>query len=80
MRVSEKEKRERVKFNVRIGNHIRRKRSDENISVGELARICFMEKPNLIRIEKGRVGASIFVLNRIAEGLKISLEELFKGF
>jgi transcriptional regulator with XRE-family HTH domain len=38
-----------------------------------------MDKPNLLRIEKGRVNTSIYILNKIAEALGISLEELFKG-
>jgi len=80
MDLTEKEKRERVKFNVRIGNHIRKKRLVKKISAAELARLCFMDKPNLLRIEKGRVNTSIYILNKIAEALEISLEELFKGF
>ncbi len=80
MGLTEKEKRERTKFNIQIGNHIRKKRLDKNISAAELARLCFIDKPNLLRIEKGRVNTSIYILNKIAEALKISLEELFKGF
>ena len=80
MGLTEKEKRERTKFNILVGNHIRKKRLARNISVAELARLCFMDKPNLLRIEKGRVNTSIYILNKIAQALEITLEELFKGF
>jgi transcriptional regulator with XRE-family HTH domain len=76
----DKEQRERLKFNTKLGNHIREKRLGKKLTAADLARLCFMDKPNLLRIEKGRVNASIYVLNRIAEGLGMSLEELFKGF
>jgi transcriptional regulator with XRE-family HTH domain len=80
MTLTDKEKRERSRFNVAIGNHIRKKRLEKKVSAAELARLCFMDKPNLLRIEKGRINASIYVLNKIAEALEITLEELFKGF
>jgi transcriptional regulator with XRE-family HTH domain len=80
MGLTEKEKRERAKFNILVGNHIRKQRLARNISVAELARLCFMDKPNLLRIEKGRVNTSIYILNKIAQALEINLEELFKGF
>ena len=80
MSLTDKEKRERSKFNIGIGNHVRKKRLEKKLSAGELARLCYMDKPNLFRIEKGRINPSIYVLNKIAEALGISLEELFKGF
>lgn len=79
-RVTEKEKRERGRFNVRLGNHIREKRMARDITAAELARRCFIDKPNLLRIEMGRVNTSIYILYKISEGLGISLEELLKGF
>jgi transcriptional regulator with XRE-family HTH domain len=80
MSIIDKEKRERNKFNVRLGNHIRKKRITRNITAAELARRCFMDKPNLLRIEMGRVNTSIYILYKISEGLEISLDELLKGF
>ncbi len=80
MGLSVKEKKERDKFNVQLGDHIRKKRLSMDISAAELARLCFMDKPNLLRIEKGRVNTSIFILHKIAAALDLSLEELFKGF
>lgn len=80
MGLTEKEKRQRIKFNIEFGSHIRKKREEKNLSAAELARLCFMDKPNLLRIEKGRVNSSIYNIHRIAEALEIDLEELFKGF
>ena len=80
MGLKEKEKQDRKKFNVRIGDHVRKKRLAKNLTAAELARRCFMDKPNLLRIEKGRVNTSIYNLNKIADALEIPLEELFKGF
>lgn len=77
---TDKEIRERIKFNTKLGKHIREKRLAKNLSAADLAKLCFMDKPNLLRIEKGRVNPSIYVLNRIAEGLEMTLEELFRGF
>lgn len=80
MGLTEKEKRQRTKFNIEFGSHIRKKREGKKLSANELARLCFMDKPNLLRIEKGRVNTSIYIINRIAEALEIDLEELFKDF
>ena len=80
MAITEREKRERNKFNVRLGDHIREKRIARKVSAAELARRCFMDKPNLLRIEKGRVNTSIHILYKISEGLGISLSQLLKGF
>ena len=80
MALSDKEKKERGKFNLRLGDHIRSIRLSKDISAAELARLCFMDKPNLLGIEKGRVNTSIFILHKIAVALDLSLEELFRGF
>lgn len=80
MALTEKEKRERSRFLVKLGEHIRSKREEKGITAAELARLCYMDKPNLLRIEKGRVNPSAFALKRIAEGLDISIAELLEGF
>ncbi len=79
MALTEKEKRERSKFLLRLGAHIRKKREAKNITAAELARLCFMDKPNLLRIEKGRTNPSAFVLKRIADAMEISVSDLLKG-
>ncbi len=77
---TEKEIKERTKFNIKLGKHIKEKRLEKKLSAADLAKLCFMDKPNLLRIERGSVNTSIYILNRIAEGLEITLEQLFKGF
>lgn len=80
MGIQESEKKEQAIFLEQLGAHIGKIRAGKNISVSELARRCFMDKPNLIRIEKGRVNPSIYALKRIADALEISLKELLNGF
>jgi putative transcriptional regulator len=71
---------EKARFLEELGAHISRIRAGRNLSVSELARRCFMDKPNLIRIEKGRVNPSIWALRRIADALEIPLKELLEDF
>lgn len=80
MDIHEKEKKEQAEFLEQLGAHISKIRAGKDVSVSELARRCFMDKPNLIRIEKGRVNPSIYALKRIADALEISLNELLNGF
>jgi putative transcriptional regulator len=80
MGLAEKEKQEQARFLEQLGAHISKIRAGKSISVSELARRCFMDKPNLIRIEKGRVNPSIYALKRIANALEISLKELLEDF
>jgi transcriptional regulator with XRE-family HTH domain len=80
MALTEKEKKDRLKFNIEFGNHIHKKRVAKKLSTAEFARLCDMDKPNLLRIEKGRVNTSIYILNKIAKALDMELDELLKGF
>lgn len=80
MGLTEKEKKERTKFNIEFGNHIRKKRIAKKLSAAEFARLCYMDKSNLLRIEKGRVNTSVYILYRLAEALEMDLEEIMKGF
>ena len=80
MNVVLKEKKERDKFLLQLGEHLRKKRLSKGISAGELSRRCFMDKPNLFRIEKGRMNPSIYILHKLADALEITLEELLRGF
>jgi transcriptional regulator with XRE-family HTH domain len=76
----DKEKKERVKFSIELGNHIRKRRLAKKLSLAEFASLCDMDKPNYIRIEKGRVNASIYAINKIAQALELDLAEFLKGF
>lgn len=71
---------ERNKYNAEIGKLVKKKRLAKGLSTRELAFECDMDKANLIRIERGDVNTSIYILNKVAKALDLSLEELFKGF
>lgn len=63
-----------------IGEHIKRERLKKGISGAELSRMIFMDKPNLTRIEKGRVNPSLYVIKQICIALELPLAEFFKDF
>ena len=80
MALSEKEKKDRAKLNIEIGKLIREKRLAKKLTVDELSDECNLERSNISRIEGGRVNTSIYILNKIAKALDLSLEEFFNGF
>jgi transcriptional regulator with XRE-family HTH domain len=61
---------------VKIGIKIRKLREEKNLSLQDLSDKCDFEKPNLIRIEKGRTNPTIGTLLKIAEVLNVKLSEL----
>ncbi len=70
----------KLEFQKKIGLHIRKKREKAGITAAELARRCYMDKPNIHKLESGKFNPSSFYLSKICQGLHISLEELFRGF
>jgi len=76
----EREKLERLKFQKRFGEHIKKIRITKGLTMSEFARRCYMESSNIARIEVGRINPSLFVLKKLALGLEVNLEELLKGF
>ncbi len=80
MTQEEKEKHKKQQFLIEFGNHIRKLRKEKSISGSELSRLLFMDKPNITRIEKGRVNPSLYMIKQICKALDISLDELFKDF
>lgn len=63
----------------KLGKKIYFLRKEKNISQEELSFRCNINKNYLSDIERGRRNPTLKVLSRIAKGLNISLEELFKG-
>jgi transcriptional regulator with XRE-family HTH domain len=61
---------------VKIGIKIRKLREEKNLSLQDLSDKCDFEKPNLIRIEKGRTNPTIGTLLKIAQVLNVRLAEL----
>ena len=63
----------------RFGKHLKELRAQKSISGAELARRCYMDKPNMARIERGETNPTLETLDRLAKGLEIKLEDLMRG-
>ena len=61
-----------------IGGKIKELREEKNISLQELCYLCDFEKPNLVRIEKGRTNPTVWTLYKICLALKIELKEILE--
>ena len=64
---------------VQLGMRIRYLRKERKLSIEDLALLSNINKNYLSDLERGTRNPSLVVLNRLAEALHISLEELFKG-
>jgi transcriptional regulator with XRE-family HTH domain len=80
MTEKEREKKERIKFQKRFGEHLKKVRRSKGLTMSEFARICYMESSNIARLEAGRINPSLFVLKKLTTGLEIKLSELLEGF
>ena len=59
-----------------IGNRIKELREEKNLSLQDLCYMCDFEKPNLVRMEKGRTNPTIWTLYKICEALNIELKDI----
>jgi len=59
-----------------IGNRIKELREEKQLSLQDLCDMCDFEKPNLVRMEKGRTNPTLWTLFRISEALNISLKDI----
>lgn len=64
---------------VQLGMRIRYLRKERGLSIEDLALKSGVNKNYLSDLERGTRNPSLSILNRLAEGLSISLETLFKG-
>jgi putative transcriptional regulator len=64
-------------FLQKLGKRIVDERRKRNISQVELAHVCNKDPQSLERVENGKVNPSAFYLLEIADGLSISVQELF---
>ena len=64
---------------IELGSRIKYLRILRKMSIETLAFECEINKNYLCDIENGRRNPTLLVLCKIAKGLNISLEELFKG-
>ena len=61
---------------ITIGHRIKALRESKNISLQDLCDLCDFEKPNLVRIEKGRTNPTLWTLFKISSALKIDLKDI----
>lgn len=68
-----------MKIQKQLGMRIRFLRKQKNISIEDLALESNVNRNYLGDLERGTRNPTIEVLTKIASGLNVSLEELFKG-
>ena len=61
-----------------IGNNIRKRRDEKEMSQQELADLSDIAKSTIQRIEGGEMNPSILILKSISNALEIDLAELIK--
>ena len=72
--------REKSELQIRFGKHVKKLRMKANLTGAELSRRCFVERHHIIRLERGETNPTLYTLTKLCDALKISLEELLKGF
>lgn len=78
--MNKKDKKIKDEFLMQFGQHLKEVRKAKGLSTAELARCCYMDKPNLVRIESGRVNTSIYQIKKLCEALELDFEQFFKNF
>lgn len=63
-------------LSLKVGQLIREKRKEKQISQEKLALLCNIDRSYLGRIERGEVNITILKLYEIAEVLKVNAKEL----
>jgi transcriptional regulator with XRE-family HTH domain len=66
-------------FSIMVGQTIRYLRLNRRLTIEQLAFESNMEFSQLCKIELGKVNTSIYQIYKIANGLNISISELFQG-
>ena len=64
---------------VQLGMRIRYLRRERKLSIEDLALLSNINRNYLSDLERGMRNPSLDILNRLVEGLHITLEELFTG-
>ena len=78
--MSDQENKDKLRLQKRFGAHLVKLRESKGLTAAELARLCYMERSSIARLEMGRTNPSLFVLKKLSIGLKVDFEELFRGF
>lgn len=64
---------------VQLGKRIRKLRTDKGLSQEKFALLIEMDRTYFTSVELGKRNISLKNIEKIANGLDVSLEELFKG-
>ena len=64
---------------ISLGKRIHYLRKQRGLSQEDLALECEINRNYLSDLERGRRNPSLLILDKIANGLNVTLEELFKG-
>jgi transcriptional regulator with XRE-family HTH domain len=67
-----------VDIRIRFGRAVRRVREEEGINQEEAAERCGLHRTYYSGIERGVRNISLVNIERVAKGLKINLEDLFR--
>jgi len=76
---TKKEEKNLIKLQREFGARIRKTRQSLNLTQEQLAKLSHMHRVNIAQIESGEKNATIAVLKRLCDGMKVSLSKLFKG-
>ena len=68
------------KFNIKLGDAVRRLREERELSRLALAEISSVNEKYLGKIERGECCASAYILKKISLGLEIQLSNLLNEF
>lgn len=64
-------------FQKKLGNQIVKIRTKKGISQSDLARACDKDRQSIERLESGNINASAYYLYEVAQGLKVSIKDIF---
>lgn len=78
MTEKEKELKEKIKLQKHFGIELVKIRKSKNISAAELARLCFMERSSIARLERGGANPSLFIIKKLCNALDVSISDLTK--
>jgi transcriptional regulator with XRE-family HTH domain len=62
----------------RLGDNIRRIRQEKGMSQGDISRALDMDRGYISRVEKGIKNPTIDTLSKIANALKVGVDDLIK--
>lgn len=63
-----------------FGENIKAKRLEKGISAADLARLVYMERSHIARLESGNTNPTATTIKLICDALGLTFEEFFKDF